>query len=100
VATAFLVANFTLTLWIPGQFKGCPITLVAGLHLISINNMTCDEHAVRIKRPMMATRRQEVITELTTSPPGWVWACKCQCTIALKSESLRLFPESCTANKH
>ena len=42
------------------------------------------------------------LSQVTTSPPGWVLAPKHQCTTAsmvVQSESSWAFPESCTANE-
>jgi len=112
VAPALLVADSTLTFWIPpfaspartdqASFKA-RASLFANSWLVLINaHVTWWPRCSidKVEQAMAAKWRQTIITVLTTLPQGWVSACKHQCTTVITTmwtESSWVFPESYTA---
>ena len=111
MATALLVADSIPTFWIPQfvstssyssvvQAIGCShncMRLTYGS--FQLTHMSRDDHAVKLIEPWWQKRMQNVITELTTLPQGWISTRKHQCTTAIttmRTESSWAFPESYT----
>jgi len=109
VATALLVAGSTLTFWIlPFATTSSYSSVVKALGCscncrrlaygsFQLTHTSRDDHAVQLIEPWRPRRRQNVITELTTLPQGWVSTRKHGCTTAVTTmwtEFSWAFPES------
>jgi len=71
VATALLVVGLIVTWWIPEQIDSVSIQMqVASLRLIPINTRHVTTILSKLSEQRWPKGTQEVVTALTTSPPG------------------------------